>query len=151
MEAVRASEASGHFYETTRLYVPEGCNLHTRHRENIKSLLTFTFHFYILLSWNLLAFGLYWWNIFGIRFWALFSNVITIFIDSVYCSLYFPPASVSRPGLRPPSLLSNGYRGSFPGSKAQPWRDADHSPPSNAEVKNEAELYLLSLLALAVQ
>jgi hypothetical protein len=28
----------------------------------------------------------------------------------------------------PPSLLSNGYRGSFHGSKARPGRDADHSP-----------------------
>jgi len=31
----------------------------------------------------------------------------------------------------PPSLLSNGYQGLFP------WgREADHSPPSSAEVKN---------------
>jgi hypothetical protein len=32
----------------------------------------------------------------------------------------------------------------FPGGKARPGRDADHSPPSSAEVKNEWELYLLS-------
>jgi hypothetical protein len=37
----------------------------------------------------------------------------------------------------PPSLLSNGYWGSFPGGKARPGRDADHSPPSSAEVANE--------------
>jgi hypothetical protein len=43
----------------------------------------------------------------------------------------------------PPSLLYNGYRGPFPGGKARPGRDADHSPPSSAEVVNE-ELYLLS-------
>jgi hypothetical protein len=30
-----------------------------------------------------------------------------------------------------------GTGGSFPGSKARPGRDADHSPPSSAEVKNE--------------
>jgi hypothetical protein len=36
-----------------------------------------------------------------------------------------------------------GTGGSFPGGKARPGRDADHSPPSSAEVKNE-ELYLLS-------
>jgi hypothetical protein len=30
------------------------------------------------------------------------------------------------------------------GGKARPGRDADHSPPSSAEVKNEEELYLLS-------
>jgi hypothetical protein len=27
--------------------------------------------------------------------------------------------------------------GSFPGGKARPGRDADHSPPSSAEAKNE--------------
>jgi hypothetical protein len=37
-----------------------------------------------------------------------------------------------------------GTGGSFPGSKARPGRDADHSPPSSAEVKKEHELYLLS-------
>jgi hypothetical protein len=30
-----------------------------------------------------------------------------------------------------------GTGGSFPGGKARPGRDADHSPPSSAEVKNE--------------
>jgi len=44
----------------------------------------------------------------------------------------------------PPSLLYSGYRGSFPGAKARPGRDTDHSPPSSAEVANEQELYLLS-------
>jgi hypothetical protein len=34
-------------------------------------------------------------------------------------------------------LLYNGYRGSFPRGKARPGRDADHSPPSSAEVENE--------------
>jgi hypothetical protein len=51
---------------------------------------------------------------------------------------------VSRPALGPtqppvqwvPGVLS-------PGVKARPGRDADHSPPSIAEVENE-ELYLLS-------
>jgi hypothetical protein len=37
-----------------------------------------------------------------------------------------------------------GTGGSFPGGKARPGRDADHSPPSSAEVKNEKKLYLLS-------
>jgi hypothetical protein len=36
-----------------------------------------------------------------------------------------------------PSLLYNGYRGSFHWGKARPGRDADHTPPSSAEVKNE--------------
>jgi hypothetical protein len=38
--------------------------------------------------------------------------------------------------------------GPFPGGKAQPGRDADHSPPSSAEVVNEYELYVLSPQAL---
>jgi hypothetical protein len=33
--------------------------------------------------------------------------------------------------------LSSLYRGSFPGAKSRPGRDADHSPPSSAEVENE--------------
>jgi hypothetical protein len=37
-----------------------------------------------------------------------------------------------------------GTVGPFPRSKARPGRDADHSPPSSAEVKYEQELYLLS-------
>jgi hypothetical protein len=37
----------------------------------------------------------------------------------------------------PPNFLYNGYRGPFPGGKARPGRDADHSPPSSAEVVNE--------------
>jgi hypothetical protein len=32
----------------------------------------------------------------------------------------------------------------FPGAKARPGRDADHSSASSAEVENEYELYLLS-------
>jgi hypothetical protein len=50
----------------------------------------------------------------------------------------FPLASVSRPALGPtqspvqwvPGVLS-------PGVKARPGRNADHSPPSSAEVENE--------------
>jgi hypothetical protein len=37
-----------------------------------------------------------------------------------------------------------GTGGPFPGGKACPGRDADHSPPSSSEVKNEQELSLLS-------
>ena len=35
-----------------------------------------------------------------------------------------------------PASLFNRYQGLFPGVR-RPERDADHSPPSNAEVKNE--------------
>jgi hypothetical protein len=43
-----------------------------------------------------------------------------------------------------PVPCSMGTGGPFPGGKARPGRDADHSPPSSAEVKYEWELYLLS-------
>jgi hypothetical protein len=43
-----------------------------------------------------------------------------------------------------PASYSKGAGDPFPGNKAQPGRDADHSPPSSAKVKNEWELYLLS-------
>jgi hypothetical protein len=36
-----------------------------------------------------------------------------------------------------PASCKLGTGGSFPGAKAQPGRDADHSPPSSAEVENE--------------
>jgi hypothetical protein len=57
----------------------------------------------------------------------------------------FPLASVFRPALgptQPPVQWVPG--GPFPGAKARPGRDADHSPQSSAEVVNEKELYLLS-------
>jgi hypothetical protein len=37
MEAVRTSETLVYLKETTRRYIPEGSNLHTRPRENLKS------------------------------------------------------------------------------------------------------------------
>jgi len=36
----------------------------------------------------------------------------------------------------PPGLLSNGYQGFFPWRVKQLGHEADHSPPSRAEVKN---------------
>jgi hypothetical protein len=36
-----------------------------------------------------------------------------------------------------PASYPMGTGGSFPAGKARPRRDADHSPPSSAEVKNE--------------
>jgi len=35
-----------------------------------------------------------------------------------------------------PSLLSNGYWGLLPMGVERPGREADHSPPTNAEIKN---------------
>jgi hypothetical protein len=36
-----------------------------------------------------------------------------------------------------PAPCPMGTGGPFPGGKARPGRDADHSPPSGAKVKNE--------------
>jgi hypothetical protein len=36
-----------------------------------------------------------------------------------------------------PASYPMGTGGPYPGGKARPGRDADHSPPSSAEVKNE--------------
>jgi hypothetical protein len=46
-----------------------------------------------------------------------------------------------------PAFYPIGTRDSFPRGKVQPGRDADHLPPSTAEVKNGQELYHLSPLA----
>jgi hypothetical protein len=47
----------------------------------------------------------------------------------------FPLTSVSRPALGPTQPMAT--RGPFPGGKARPGRDADHSPSSSAEVVNK--------------
>jgi hypothetical protein len=44
----------------------------------------------------------------------------------------------------PPSLLSNGYPGALSPGVKRLGREADHSPPSSAEVKEWVELYLHS-------
>jgi hypothetical protein len=56
--------------------------------------------------------------------------------------------SVCRSPLGPIQPPTQWVPGSFPDGKARPRRDADHSPPSSAEVMNEQELYLLSPLRL---
>jgi hypothetical protein len=43
-----------------------------------------------------------------------------------------------------PASCTIGTAGLFSRSKVRPGRDADHSPPSSTEVKNEYDLYLLS-------
>jgi hypothetical protein len=36
-----------------------------------------------------------------------------------------------------PASCTMGTGGPFPGARARPWHDADHSSPSSAEVENE--------------
>jgi hypothetical protein len=43
-----------------------------------------------------------------------------------------------------PAFCTMGTGGPFPGRKARPGRDDDHSLPSTVNVENEYELYLLS-------
>jgi hypothetical protein len=45
MEAVRTSETSLNFNETTRRYSPESCHLHTRRRKDLKSHITTIVYF----------------------------------------------------------------------------------------------------------
>jgi hypothetical protein len=49
----------------------------------------------------------------------------------------FPLTSVSRPALGPTQPPVQWVPGVLSRGKARPGRDADHSPPSSAEVKNE--------------
>jgi hypothetical protein len=63
---------------------------------------------------------------------------------------FFPPAFVSRPTLRPTQTIQ-WVQGIFSRGKLRPGRDADHSFASNAEAKNEKELYLLSPLTLILR
>jgi hypothetical protein len=49
----------------------------------------------------------------------------------------FPLASVSRPALGPTQPPVQWVSGVLSRDKARPERDADHSSPSSAEVKNE--------------
>jgi hypothetical protein len=50
---------------------------------------------------------------------------------------FFSILSVQTSSGAHPTSCPMGTGGHFPGGKAQPGRDADHSPPSSAEVKNE--------------
>jgi hypothetical protein len=43
-----------------------------------------------------------------------------------------------------PASCTMGTSGHYSGTKAWPERDADHSPPSSAEVVNEYDVYILS-------
>jgi hypothetical protein len=49
-----------------------------------------------------------------------------------------------------PASYPMGTNGPFPEDKTRPRRDADNSPPSTAEAKNEKKLYLLSTLSPAL-
>jgi hypothetical protein len=48
----------------------------------------------------------------------------------------------------PPNLLSNGYWGLFPRGVKRLRSEADHSPPTSAEVKKNLDLYIHFLIRL---
>jgi hypothetical protein len=52
--------------------------------------------------------------------------------------------TVSRMALGPANVLSNGHQGLCLWGIKRPGREADHSPPSTAEVKKRVQLYLHS-------
>jgi len=60
--------------------------------------------------------------------WAIMLQILLMF-----------SSSPQRPDrlLGPPSLLTSWYQGLFPRGVNRPGREADCSPPSSAEIKNE--------------
>jgi hypothetical protein len=76
----------------------------------------------------------------AMQFWRLLEdNVFGIGRDAVRMRSNITPSSPcdqTGSGGHPASYPM-GTGGSFPEGKARPGRDADHSPPSSAKVKNE--------------
>jgi hypothetical protein len=50
---------------------------------------------------------------------------------------FYSSLCVQRGSGAHPASCTMGTAGPFPGAKPRPGRDADHSPPSSAEVENE--------------
>jgi hypothetical protein len=68
----------------------------------------------------------------------MFLYSLFCYLGWILCWCFEGDTSTDEPPVQQvPGVLS-------PGVKARPGRDADHSPPSSAEVVNEYELYLLS-------
>jgi hypothetical protein len=68
---------------------------------------------------------------YGLEYWAIGVGSPAGAKDFSY-SLFVQTGSGAHP-----ASCTMGTGGPFPGGKAQPGRDADHSPPSRAEVLNE--------------
>jgi hypothetical protein len=71
------------------------------------------------------------WGIYSMHLQAILWFYPTFLLDDRAIGV-FPVASGAHPASSP-----MGTGGPFPGGKAQPGRDADHSPQSSAEVVNE--------------
>jgi hypothetical protein len=68
---------------------------------------------------------------YGLDDWAIGVRSLAEAKDFSY-SLFVQTGSGAHP-----ASCTMGTGGPFPGTKARPGRDADHSPPSSAEVKYE--------------
>jgi hypothetical protein len=83
--------------------------------------------------------------------------MLNIYVDKDHCTSSLPLARSELCHLQEslhPASCTMGTGGPFPGGKARPGRDADHSPPSSAEVKNKQKLSyspLWCLLGVAEQ
>jgi hypothetical protein len=81
----------------------------------------------------------------GTAHWATDWMIMVLGFNSLWGLGIFLFTTVSRMALGPahPASYPMGTKGSFPGNKAA-GHEADHSPPSSAEVKECMELYLHS-------
>jgi hypothetical protein len=71
-----------------------------------------------------------------------FSCIVStaVYVAHVWCNpipSYLGSCSVQSGSGAHPASCTMGTGGPFPRTKARPWCDADHSPPSSAEVENE--------------
>lgn len=76
-----------------------------------------------ILMWHLVGFRV---NLFSVTQILLNCNCVVDYTDTDTLSLSSSLCVQFSWG--PPNLISDAYRGPFPGSKVQPWRDANHLP-----------------------
>jgi hypothetical protein len=134
MEAASTPETSVNVYQTTRHNIPEDIHLHTHCRKNLKSHLKC----YFALAQTTEGAGV------AQSVQCLTTDWTTRVRssteeDDFSCSLCVQTGSGAHAASCP-----MGIGGSFPGGKARPGRDADHSPPSSAEVLSISRSYVSS-------
>jgi hypothetical protein len=144
MEAARISETSADIKLRTRQYISEDSEFHTRRRENLKSRTL------IFILWtNINAYRTV--TIKWLQNLYILNNAFEPGRSGSIVSGHDRAIEVRSPaeakdfssilcvqtgsGVHPASCPM-GTEGPFSGGKALPGRDADHSPPSSAEVVN---------------
>jgi hypothetical protein len=83
MEAANTSETSIHFYQTTRLNIPEDSHLHTRRRENLKSHLIKRGRSLFVLRFNIYVLRMKMGDIVAVQFLFL-TSVLTVYLMSKF-------------------------------------------------------------------